>query len=113
MPKAEVIPTPHFLRELKKLAKRYRSIRSDVDKLIAGLQVNPLQGTDIGRNMRKMRMAISSKNQGKSGGARVITHVVIEIESSVVKLLTIYDKSDKENLSEGELNILLKRNNLL
>ena len=43
----------------------------------------------------------------------MITHVVIEIESSVVKLLTIYDKSDKENLSEGELNILLKRNNLL
>ena len=58
-------------------------------------------------------MAISSKGKGKSGGARVITHVIIKVEDTAVKLLTIYDKSDKENISAGELDRLLKRNNLL
>ena len=109
----EVIIAETFNPEFKRLRKKYRSIQSDVDNLIADLRVNPLQGTDIGRNLRKVRMAISSKGKGKSGGARVITHVIIEVEDTAVKLLTIYDKADKENLSEGELNRLLKRNDLL
>ena len=58
-------------------------------------------------------MAISSKGKGKSGGARVITHVIIKVEDTAVKLLTIYDKSDKENISDAELDRLLKKNNLL
>ena len=109
----DVIATEYFLRELKQLAKRHRSIKADVRKLEDRLKENPLEGTDIGRNMRKLRMAISSKQQGKSGGARVITHVIVEVEDTTVRLLTIYDKSDKESLSEDELRELLKKNGLL
>jgi len=43
---------------------------------------------------------------GKSGGARVITYV--KITSDKVFLLAIYDKSDKEDISDKELNELLK-----
>ena len=51
-------------------------------------------------------MAITSKNRGKSGGARIITNV--HVVGETVYLLSIYDKSDKSNLDEGELDELLK-----
>ena len=109
----EISYSRDFLHDLKRLRKKYRSMDDDLANFLDDLQKDPLQGTNIGRNLRKVRMAISSKGKGKSGGARVITHVIIEVEDTAVKLLTIYDKADKENLSEGELNRLLKRNNLL
>jgi hypothetical protein len=53
-----------------------------------------------------VRLAIKSKAKGKSGGARVITLVLTKREK--VYLMAIYDKSEKENLSEKELKELLK-----
>jgi len=46
-------------------------------------------------------LAVSSKGKGKSGGARVITCVVIK--DTEVHLLTIYDKSEKEDITAKEL----------
>ncbi len=51
-------------------------------------------------------MAISSKGKGKSGGSRVITCVKVVNED--IYLLAIYDKSDKENISDKELDLLLQ-----
>jgi hypothetical protein len=51
-------------------------------------------------------LAISSKGKGKSGGSRVIYSV--KIVASSVFLLSIFDKSDKENISDHELDMLLK-----
>ncbi|MEM6262882.1 MAG: type II toxin-antitoxin system RelE/ParE family toxin [Bacteroidota bacterium] len=103
----EIIATPHFRRELKKLAKRYTSIRLDFQKLIESLEKNPKQGIDLGRNCYKIRISIASKGKGKSGGARVITNIVIRQET--VYLLSIYDKSDKENITKKELQKLLEQ----
>jgi hypothetical protein len=50
-------------------------------------------------------MAISSKGKGKSGGSRVIT--CVKIINQTAYLLTIYDKSDKENIPDKELDELL------
>ena len=62
--------------------------------------------------MHKVRLPISSKQRGKSGGARVITYVVtIEVASKVL-LLTIYDESDRSSISEQDLAALLKANHL-
>lgn len=71
--------------------------------LVKKLKENPHQGTALGKNCYKIRLAIKSK--GKSGGARVITNFVVTNE--VVYLLSIYDKSDKENLTDKELDELL------
>ena len=111
----EVIIMQTFKPDFKRLRKKYKSLDDDMAHLIADLRKNPLQGISIGHGMRKMRVPISSKNKGKSGGARVISHVTVvaEVEAATVRLLKIYDKSEQNNLSEGELNILLKRNNLL
>jgi hypothetical protein len=48
----------------------------------------------------------SEWGKGKSGGARVITHFAVTDDT--IYLLTIYDKSDKEDLSDNELAELLK-----
>lgn len=74
--------------------------------MVQQLKENPRQGTAIGSNCFKIRIAIASKSKGKSGGARVITNFVV-IENTVY-LLSIYNKSEKENLSDKELEELLK-----
>jgi mRNA-degrading endonuclease RelE of RelBE toxin-antitoxin system len=101
-----IIAVPTFRNELKKLVKKYHSLKTDLALLFKSLEVNPTQGKPIGKNCYKIRLAITSKGKGKSGGARIITNIIITEET--VYLLSIYDKSDKENLSDKELNELLK-----
>jgi len=99
---------------MKRLSKHYKSIRQDYAGLLDSLRENPLQGSDLGRGLRKVRMAITSKGKGKSGGARVITYTVLlkEVDSEL-KLLAIYDKSECGSLGEQELQNILKQNGLL
>jgi hypothetical protein len=101
-----IYPTDNFEKELKKLAKKYRSVKSDIKNLSDLLKQEPLQGEPLGKDCYKIRMAITSKGKGKSGGSRVIT--CLKIVDQDVYLLTIYDKSDKENISDKELDALLK-----
>lgn len=79
--------------------KRYRSIADDYKFFLDSLHENPFQGTELCPNIRKVRMTITSKGRGKSGGARVITAtaVVNQCEGKII-LLTIYDKSDVSNV---------------
>ena len=60
----------------------------------------------LSNNCFKIRIAIKSKGKGKSGGARIITHVVIEEEK--VYLLSIYDKSEQISVTDKELRKLLE-----
>jgi mRNA-degrading endonuclease RelE of RelBE toxin-antitoxin system len=101
-----LIAVPTFRKELKRLAKKYQSLKSDLAFLFESLEENPIQGTSLGRNCYKIRLSISTKGKGKSGGARLITNIVVSDET--VYLLSIYDKSEKENLSDKELEALLK-----
>ncbi len=101
-----IIAVPTFRKELKKLAKKYHSLKTDLAILFKSLEENPIQGTSLGNNCYKIRIAITSKGKGKSGGARVITNFVIAEET--VFLISIYDKSEKENLTDKELDELLK-----
>ena len=100
-----IIAVPTFRKELKKLAKKYPSLKSDLTILFESLAENPEQGVALGKNCYKIRIAITSKNKGKSGGARLITNFVIA--DTTVYLLSIFDKSEKENLTDKELQELL------
>ncbi len=97
---------PFFDKQVKKLAKKYRSIKDDLAELIESLEKNPKQGIELKNNCYKIRMAIKSKGKGKSGGARLVTH--IHIDNDTLYLLTIFDKSDKDNISDNEIAALLK-----
>ena len=58
-------------------------------------------------------IGIASKGKGKSGGARVISFMAImNEEDGFIELLTIYDKSEMESISDKELLNLMKRNGL-
>lgn len=101
--------TKTFDKEIKRLRKRYASIAADYARLLDEIAQNPQLGTDLGRGLRKVRMAIASK--GKSGGARVITFsVIVSVDATEINLLYIYDKSERSSISQKELEELLVRN---
>jgi hypothetical protein len=107
----KVYSSSPFEKELKGLKKKYPSLATDLKKLVAILKNDPFTGAALGKNCYKIRMAITSKGRGKSGGARVITCVKIIQEH--VFLLSIYDKSTKEALDDNELILLLEATGLL
>lgn len=95
-----------FERQVKRLIKKHASLKGELFQLIQDLKVEPLQGKPIGRNCYKIRLSVASKGKGKSGGARVITNLVVV--DNTVYLLAIYDKSEKATLTDKELTELLK-----
>ena len=110
--------TKDFKKAIKPLLKKYASLPNDLHLLQEELTINPRLGTPLGKNTFKIRLKISSKAQGKSGGARVISLLettVIGIEESskegetTVVLLSIYDKGDIVNISDKELKDLINR----
>jgi len=90
-----------FDRQLKRLYKKYPSLKKELQELGKSLSTNPKQGTALGNNCYKIRLAIKSKGKGKSGGARVISYVYIA--KSTVFLISIYDKSEHPNISDADL----------
>jgi len=104
--------TASFDREARHLQKRYPSFLTDLKSFIQTLTLTPTLGTDLGQGLRKVRMSIKAKGKGKRGGARVITYLFSET-TSTLKLLYIYDKSERESISKKELENLLKQNDLI
>jgi mRNA-degrading endonuclease RelE of RelBE toxin-antitoxin system len=100
-----ILPLPPFEKQIKRLVKKYPSLKTEYLNLIESLEKNPNQGSNIGNNCFKIRIAIASKGKGKSGGARVITHFVIE--DKTIYLLSIYDKSEQSDIQDKELKMLL------
>ncbi len=101
----EIIATEPFERKLKRLAKKYKSIKVDLTELFEKLSANPTMGISIGKDCYKIRVAISSKGKGKSGGARIITYV--RVVNKKIYLMDIYDKSEQGNISNEELKWLI------
>jgi len=103
----KVIPTPEFIKNLKTLKKKYKNIKNDVLELANELEKNPTIGTDLGNNTFKIRIKNSDNNKGKSAGYRIITYCINDIKE--VSLVTIYSKSEKENILELELKELIAK----
>lgn len=102
-----VLYTPDFEKQYKKLSKKYPSLTGELTELSLSLAENPTQGIPLGNACFKIRLAISSKGKGKSGGARIITCVVV-VENEVY-LGAIYDKSESVSISDKELKLLVKQ----
>lgn len=97
----EVNSTPLFEREAKPLLKKYASLANELDTLIDLLTEQPVQGAALANNCYKIRLAVKSKGKGKSGGASVITCVIAV--RAVVVLLSIYDKSEQQTITDAEI----------
>ena len=101
-----IIATESFEKKLKRLAKKHKSLKADLLEVINELEENPKLGTPIGKECYKIRIAVTSKGKGKSGGARIITYV--RIQNNTIFLMDIYDKSDQATISDKELLWLIE-----
>jgi mRNA-degrading endonuclease RelE of RelBE toxin-antitoxin system len=93
----KVITIRAFDKQAKRLLKRYPSLKAELLELITILKSDPTHGTELGNQCYKIRLAISSKRKGKSGGG-VITHFYV-VDDTVI-LLSIYDKSEQVTISD-------------
>lgn len=114
--KVTVRITKGFKSQAKPLLKKFKSLSNDLLGLQKELELNPKLGISLGNDIYKIRLKITSKGKGKSGGARVIsllqTNIILEEirtdQEITVNLISIYDKSEISNLSEKELKELIK-----
>ena len=109
------IPTLTFEKSYKRLKNKYHSLKTDIEDFKKEYNANPDIGDDLGGGFRKIRIAIKSKNSGKSGGARIITYdMCIKTEDKIVILVEIYDKGRISTISDAEyeaaLNEFLEKN---
>ena len=101
---------PEFERRAKVLNKKYKSFQRDYNNFLDELEKDPFAGESLGQHIYKHRMAIASKGKGKSGGARVITYNLQQrnVNEVVVTLMSIYDKSEINNVSDSYLRNLVQ-----
>jgi hypothetical protein len=98
----KVTATPKFL----KLAKKDMTEEA-LQELIDCLVLNPEVGKIIPETggIRKLRFHTGKSNQGKRGGIRVLYYYE---EGSMILLISLFKKSDKEDLDSGEKSELRK-----
>jgi mRNA-degrading endonuclease RelE of RelBE toxin-antitoxin system len=102
----EVELSPNFTKELKRLVKKYPSLKSEIKEIVNQLQENPTQGIHLGNDVYKIRFSIASKGRGKSGGGRIIS--LVKVIDNMVVLLTIYDKGDIDTIKDHHIQILME-----
>lgn len=102
----KIVPTDNFSRELKRLSKKYSSLKQKIKEFSDELLNNPKMGTSIGHNCYKVRVSTHDKSGGKSKGFRIITYVVSKKE--IIFLLSIYDKSEISTLKDWEIKRIIK-----
>jgi mRNA-degrading endonuclease RelE of RelBE toxin-antitoxin system len=98
--------TTRFKKQAKHLLRKYPSLKQELAVLFDSFSREPKQGVPIGHECFKIRLAIESKGKGKSGGARIITH--LQIINTTIYLITIYDKSEQANISNKDILDFIK-----
>ncbi len=96
-----------FQKEAKSLVKKYPSFKTDLQAIINSLKEDPKQGTALGKDCYKIRIKISSKARGKSGGARLIT--CVKVVKQKVYLVTVYDKASRESITAAYLQKIIQQ----
>ena len=98
--------TAYFGKQLKRLAKKFPSLKNDLKKIQINIEKELLLANNLGNGFKKIRIVITSKGKGARGGGRIITfETLVDIEEKDILFCSIYDKSDYENI---DLEILKK-----
>jgi hypothetical protein len=107
--KINFIPTPKFKKSFKRLYKKYPSLKDDFEVFRNQFIENQDIGDDLGGGFHKVRISISSKNKGKSGGARIIIYnFYLQTLPNDVLLVDIYDKSELSTMQDSEYQKIAK-----
>jgi mRNA-degrading endonuclease RelE of RelBE toxin-antitoxin system len=100
--------TLEFKRNLRALAKKYRSIRSDIQPLIDQLLAGQLPGDQVpgvGLTIFKVRLQNSDIRKGKRSGYRCIYY--LKTRNDVI-LVTVYSKSEQSDVTISKLQSILQ-----
>ena len=103
----EIRYTSEFKRNIQKLARKYRHIRSDIEHVIEKLQVGEMLGDPIPRiefMLYKLRVRNSDVQRGKSGGYRLI--YCLQNTEQII-LVNIYSKSEQDNFNITQIRRIL------
>jgi mRNA-degrading endonuclease RelE of RelBE toxin-antitoxin system len=103
----EIRVTPDFKKQLQKLEKRYRKIKSDLEPILMQIQMGEIVGDKlqgIDPEVFKVRVRNSDANRGKSGGYRVIYWLKLP---ACVVLLDIYSKSDRDDVEVNTIQDII------
>ena len=99
--------TLEFKRNLRALAKKYRSIRSDIQPLIDNLLAGELPGDQVpgvSLTIFKVRLQNSDIQKGKRSGYRCIYYLKTR---NIIILVTVYSKSEQSDISTAKLRSIL------
>lgn len=106
--KFDYFKTPTFSKELKRLEKKYPSIKNDILNIQSQIENKTIPIIDLGNNLKKIKLKITSNNKGKSGGARMVyQEMIIDIENTDITLVTIWEKSEMDNLDIDYLKSII------
>jgi mRNA-degrading endonuclease RelE of RelBE toxin-antitoxin system len=109
IPPVKVIPSSRIAKDIKKLRKKYDSVERDIEPLIKVLELGETPGDRISGNrypVYKVRIKNSNNRRGKSGGYRIIYYTVTP---EAIVLITIYSKSEQENISDREIEDIIEQ----
>lgn len=101
--------TFNFGKQIKRLSKRYRSIKSDLRSTVQQIEAGELPGdrvTNIGFVVMKVRVQNSNIKKGKSGGYRLIYW---QVSKELVVLLDIYSKSDRADIDAASIHRIIEQ----
>ena len=107
----KIISLESFSKDVKRLYKKYKQISKDLIALQKLLQEDPRSGIELGNGCYKMRLANSSVPTGKSGGFRVIYYYLDKDDH--LYLMSMYSKTELENIKEEKLVEILKKNHII
>ncbi|KAF6565462.1 type II toxin-antitoxin system RelE/ParE family toxin [Paenibacillus sp. EKM202P] len=111
----EIKVTDRFEKDIKyyKRKKKYTNIDDDLDEIISELENGNFVGDEIpnlnipiNEHSYKVRAVNSNTKVGKSNGYRLIYYVIKD--DFTIFLLTVYYKKDKENITNEEIESLIK-----
>ncbi|AEI38606.1 conserved hypothetical protein (plasmid) [Zymomonas mobilis subsp. pomaceae ATCC 29192] len=99
-----IAQTPLFIKRSQQIMTE-----SEIENAINYIASHPNAGVSLGGGLRKVR--IPREGSGKSGGFRII--LVFGGEHMPVYLLTVYAKSEKDNISSNEKKELIALSKIL
>lgn len=92
------IKTPHFLKQIEKIEKKYRRIQRDIDDFCTE-EILDSSSVELWNGFYKIRVKNSSIPTGKRWWFRIIA----KLHSGTLYPLLIYPKTEKENATLEEI----------
>ena len=106
-----IVTIPEFDKSLKKLSRKYHSLKEEYLEFLKDTENNDIQGNSLGNGFYKARLSVKSKGKGKSGGIRIISHreIIYKQSDTEITLVSIYDKSEINAIEKKYLESLVKK----